>query len=275
MVVFPNAKINIGLNVTAKRPDGYHEIETIMMPVKWCDSLEVVPSSHKKSTLTVFGRKVDCPTESNLVMRAYRAMQERYDLPPVEMFLYKNIPDGAGLGGGSSDASFTIKTLASLFNLNVNDNELASVAATIGADCPFFIYNRPMLATGIGTTLTAVDVNLSANHIVIIKLPDTCVSTKEAYGGIKPKPIRHNLVETISGSTVDGWAHLVKNDFEPVVFNLHPEIGELKHRLMACGAEYAAMSGSGAAVYGLFATDKLSEQAARQFKGCEIFVGTI
>ena len=168
MVTFPNAKINIGLNITSRRDDGYHNIETIMVPIPWCDILEIVPAKGPESTLTIHGRPVNCPTEKNLVMKAYRAMEKRYNLPAVDIFLHKIIPDGAGLGGGSADAAFTLSALNQLFEIGASDAELADIASTIGADCPFFIYNKPMLATGIGTDFTPISLDLSGYKILVI-----------------------------------------------------------------------------------------------------------
>ena len=175
MIAFPNAKINIGLFITARRPDGYHDIATVMMPADWCDILEIVPAKDDVTTLTVTGRSVDCPPEKNLVMRAYRAMEERYNLPPVDIFLRKIIPDGAGLGGGSADAAFTITTLDRLFGLGLSADVMAGIAATIGSDCPFFIYNRPMLATGTGTTPVACRPKSERIHSRDSKARRTCI----------------------------------------------------------------------------------------------------
>ena len=160
MITFPNAKINLGLNIVERRLDGYHNIETVFYPIPLTDVLEIVPV--QETSLTCYGNPVDCPPEKNLVMRAYRMLQEHYDLSPVAIHLYKHIPDGAGLGGGSSDAAHALLMLNQMFNLGISEADLATMAATLGADCAFFIYNRPMLATGIGDVLTPVDVRMKS-----------------------------------------------------------------------------------------------------------------
>lgn len=273
MVVFPNAKINIGLNIVSRREDGYHNIESIFVPVPWRDILEIVPAQGTESTLTITGRKVDCPVEKNLVMKAFRAMQQRYNVPDVDIYLHKVIPDGAGLGGGSADAAFTITAVNELFNLNIAKEDLAKVAATIGADCPFFIYNTPMLATGIGTDFTDIALDLSGYKILIVK-PQVSVPTAQAYAGVKPQQPEKSLSELIA-MTINQWQGVVKNDFENSIFPIHPIVAEIKHEIIKMGAEYASMSGSGSAVYGIFQDDILSEEKLSIFKQYDIFVGDL
>lgn len=271
MLQFPNAKINLGLDILRRRPDGYHDIETVMWPVGWCDVLEIVPSDSPSTTLTVTGRTVACPPEKNLVMKAYNALAERVGgLPPVDIYLRKIIPDGAGLGGGSSDASFTLKILNEMFSLGLTDEELAEVAAHLGADCPFFIYNRPMLATGTGTDLTPVDVDLEGLHTVIVK-PPVSVPTAAAYSAVTPAVPEVPLIERLS-LPVEEWQGKVVNDFEPSVFPAYPAVAEVKRRLMDAGAVYVSMSGSGSAVYALFRDDKLAEEVSRLFPDCAVAV---
>ncbi len=272
MILFPNAKINIGLNIVAKRPDGYHNIESVMLPTGWCDSLEIIPAKTNITTFSIYGRSVNCPTEKNLVMRAYRIMQREFDLAPVNIYLYKNIPDGAGLGGGSADAAFTIKGLNDLFNLGLSNEQMASIASTIGADCPFFIYNRPMLATGIGTDLRTIDINLSGKYILIAKAPNTQVSTTDAYAMVTPRKADYQLVDSLINLPVDRWMGIIKNDFEESVFTRQPLVGELKQRMLDYGAQYAAMSGSGSAIFGIFENDKMAVEAQKQFSDCDCFV---
>lgn len=265
MVTFPNAKINIGLYITARRPDGYHDIVTAMLPADWCDILEIVPAKGEGTTLTVSGRGIDCPAEKNLVMKAYRVMASRYDIPPVDIYLEKIIPDGAGLGGGSADAAFTIKALDKMAGLGLADTEMAAIAAEIGSDCPFFIYNRPMLATGTGTTLSAIGSCGSGYTLVIVK-PDVHVSTAEAYGGCIPAPLSIDLPAVLATLPPERWDEAgIKNDFEHTVFPLHREIENVKTRLYALGAAYAAMSGSGSSVFGLFGRDILAEEIREIF----------
>lgn len=267
MLVFPNAKINIGLYITAKRPDGYHDIVTAMIPADWRDILEIVPAKSTETTLTVTGRHVDCPPEKNLVMKAYRAMKESYDVPAVDIYLHKIIPDGAGLGGGSADAAFTLRVLNDMFNLNLSTEGLAAIASRLGSDCPFFIYNRPMLATGTGTDLSPFDVNLSGYNLLIIK-PDVHVSTAEAYGGCQPEPMKIDLAAILSTVPPEEWGIIgITNDFEKSVFPAHPAIARLKADIEAMGAAYTSMSGSGASVFGIFDRDILAEEVEERFPG--------
>lgn len=273
MVTFPNAKINIGLDIVSRRADGYHNIESVMIPVPWRDVLEIVPSKAEESTLTITGREVNCPTEKNLVMKAYRAMEQEFDLPAVNVYLHKVIPDGAGLGGGSADAAFTITALNELFKLNLSDEKMASIAQRIGADCPFFIYNTPMLATGIGTDFKKVDVDLSGYKVLIVK-PAVSVPTAQAYAGVTPSQPQRHIGELIK-MPVNRWQNAIKNDFEHSIFPLHPIVETIKGKIIEMGAEYASMSGSGSAVYGLFKADKLSEDAIPTFEQCDIFVGEL
>lgn len=261
MIVFPNAKINIGLFVTNERVDGYHDIETIMYPIPWCDILEIVPSKSETSSLSVTGRGVDCPPEKNLVMKAYRLLDEAVELPPVDIFLHKVIPDGAGLGGGSADAAFTLMALNRMFSLGLADAELADMASSLGADCPFFIYNKPMLATGVGTDLSPIDFDMSGKSLVVVK-PDEKVSTAEAYSEVKVKPANIDLSTVLKTLNPLCWEKEgVVNDFEASVFPSHGSISEIKDVIKRSGAVYASMSGSGSAVYGIFEDDKLAEDA--------------
>jgi len=246
-----------------------------MMPVGWCDVLEIVPSKGNMTTLNVSGRGVDCPPEKNLVMKAYRAMASRYDIPAVDIYLEKIIPDGAGLGGGSADAAFTITMLNKMFNLELTSDVMASVAATIGSDCPFFIYNRPMLATGTGTTLSPIDINLSGYTLLIVK-PSEHVSTAEAYGNCHPAPAEIDLSEVLFALSPEKWSEAgVQNDFERTVFAHHPVIAHVKESLYAAGATYASMSGSGAAVFGIFDRDILAEEVEMLFPGMSCHVSKI
>ncbi len=268
MVVFPNAKINLGLNITSHRPDGYHNIVTAMIPVKWCDILEIVPACGTETTLTVTGRHVACDPHKNLVMKAYNAICNITKLPPVDIFLRKIIPDGAGLGGGSSDAAFTLKLLNNLFELNLSLSQLEDIASTIGADCPFFIRNTPMLATGIGTTLSPIEIpHMKGLHIVIVK-PNVYVSTAEAYAGVTPH-IPSNSLNNILGLPITQWKNILVNDFEQSICEKQPLISQIKHDLYSLGAMYAAMSGSGSAVFGIFSSDKMAEEARLHFKSTD------
>ena len=251
MILFPNCKINLGLRVTAKREDGYHDLETVMIPVKGlCDALEILPAGKGGCVFSTSGLALDSPAEKNLCVGAYRLMHERYGIGGVKMHLHKHIPFEAGLGGGSSDAVFALKMLNETFALNLPDTELESLAGELGSDTVFFVKNRPMLAQGRGEILTPVELDVKRYYIVIVK-PPFGVSTAEAYAGIVPSNPTIPLVKILSGSMYE-WKDQLKNDFEGTVFQRYPEIAEVKQRLYACGAVYASMSGSGSAVFGLF-----------------------
>lgn len=273
MVVFPNAKINLGLDILRKRPDGYHDISTIMIPVPWHDILEIVPSKGGMSTLTVTGRPVDCPAEKNLVMKAFRRVQLDHSIPEVDIYLRKIIPDGAGLGGGSADAAFTIMALNSMFGLDLSKDKMASMASEIGADCAFFIYNRPMLAEGKGERLTEIDIDLSDLKIAIVK-PEVSISTAEAYAGVTPGTPLHPLSEIASAPRKE-WRNLANNAFEESIRKKHCEINSIKEALYDTGAFYASMSGSGSAVFGLFENDILSPVSSRLSCFGSLFIGAI
>ena len=273
MVLFPNCKVNIGLDILRRRPDGYHDVETVMVPVPWTDVLEIVPASGAETTLTTTGRTVDCPPEKNLVMKAYRALAESVgELPPVDIYLRKIIPDGAGLGGGSADAAFTLVGLNSLFSLGLSDERLSAVASKIGADCPFFIYNRPMIATGTGTDLAPIELELPP-YVAVIK-PAESVPTREAYAGTTPRVPAVPLAERLAAGAGQ-WQTTVRNDFEDSIFPKLPECDAIKRRLLGMGALYASLSGSGSAVYGLFDSDILADAVAASFPSCAVFVGRL
>ncbi len=263
MIVFPNAKINIGLNILRRRPDGYHDLETVMYPIPWRDVLEIVPGRSGCDTLTCTGRPVDCPPEKNLVMKAVKALRGVAEFPPVDIFLEKIIPDGAGLGGGSADAAFAITAIDSLFSLGLPRRLMAEVAAGIGADCPFFIYNEPALCTGTGTTMTHIPVKFPAGAWIAVVKPDVSVSTKEAYAGVTPRGDSPAIAPVLEECPPEEWQGRVRNGFEDSIFPAHPEIASIKEELLRQGAVYAAMSGSGAAVYGVFLNKELFKPLAQ------------
>jgi len=269
MITFPNAKINLGLNIVERRQDGYHNIETVFYPIPLTDVLEIVPAAGE-TTLSCYGNAVDCPPDKNLVMKAYRLLQERYHLPAVAMHLYKHIPDGAGLGGGSSDAAHALVMLNTMFELGIPDAELASMAVSLGADCAFFIHNRPLLATGIGDVFTPVDVDLKGKSLLLVK-PPVGVDTRTAYSRVTPHAPEMALADIIT-RPVSSWDGLLVNDFEPSVFAALPQLWLIKAAILDAGAQYAAMSGSGSTVFGIFDSDKLAEQAADTFADCATFV---
>lgn len=281
MVVFPNIKINLGLHILRKRTDGYRDIETVMVPVDWCDVLEIVPFEGPDSAdrLTLSGLPVGCEPDKNLVTKALVALRNAgLTIAPVEMFLHKNVPDGAGLGGGSSDAAFALRLLNELLSLGISETELARIASTIGCDCPFFIYNRPMLATGRGEKLRPIGglyERLKNKIIVVIKDPAVSVSTAAAYSLTTPDDNRRALTEIIN-LPLDDWKNLLVNDFEQSVFAQTPVPGRIKTKLYELGAEYAAMSGSGSAVFGIFEPDSVeSSEIQQHFKHCKIHFGHI
>lgn len=251
MITFPNAKLNLGLNVLRKRGDGYHDLESLFIP--YCglrDVLEIVPSASGRTSLHLYGIPVDGPQDDNLVFKAWKTMHSEFGIAPVEMHLWKGIPFGAGLGGGSADAAFAITMLDEMFSLHLSREETASIAATLGSDCPFFIYNRPMMARGRGEILTPMEIDLSAYRIEVVK-PEVTVSTREAYSGVHPHLPRIPL-EDVLALPVEQWKGLLKNDFEESIFPIHPEIAAVKEDFYRRGAVYAAMSGSGSAVMGIF-----------------------
>ena len=270
MVTYPNAKINLGLNVVERRSDGYHNIETVFYPVPLTDILEIVPATDGETTLTTYGNPVDCPPEKNLVMKAYRLLAEQCEMPPVDIHLYKHIPDGAGLGGGSSDAAHTLTMLRQMFELNISDPQLAAMAAKLGADCAFFVYNRPMAATGIGDVLTPVEVNLKGKSLLLVK-PSVAVSSAQAYSRVTPATPPQWARDIVTWPIVQ-WDGALANDFEPSVFALYPQLWIIKAALLDAGAQYAAMSGSGSTIYGIFDNAKLAEEASAKFTDCATFV---
>lgn len=246
MLLFPNAKVNLGLHVIRKRSDGYHDIETLFLPVpQLCDVLEIVHADAFR--MKVYHAEI---AGENLCEKAWRLLASRFDIPPVEIHLYKNIPMGAGLGGGSADAAFTLTGLNTLFNLGLPEEELAGLAASLGSDCAFFIYNRPMIARGRGEMLTPFDFSLGDHPLRVFPQP-VFVSTKEAYAGISPHEPAHRL-ESVVRQPVEAWKDLLVNDFEATVFARYPQLAAAKQALYDEGALYAAMSGSGSALFAIY-----------------------
>lgn len=253
MLVFPNSKINLGLYVTGKRPDGYHNIETVFFPVPLNDAVEILPLKEREGRKVYFtntGIPVDCDEEKNLCLKAYNLLDRDFNLPAIELILHKAVPMGAGLGGGSSDGAFTLLLLNRTFRIGLSKEQLAHYASKLGSDCAFFIYNTPMLGTGRGELLSPVEVDLKSYHLILVK-PHTFVSTAEAYKEVRfgrpalPLPL-------IVNKPVEEWKNYLKNSFEENVFQNHPNIGDIKDSLYSQGAVYASMSGSGSTVYGIF-----------------------
>ncbi|WP_276803532.1 4-(cytidine 5'-diphospho)-2-C-methyl-D-erythritol kinase [Odoribacter laneus] len=252
MRIYPNAKINIGLSVTERRTDGYHNLETVFYPVGLRDVLELNREEGPKRVCYFenTGIAIDCPEDKNLVVRAYKLLASAYDLPAVRINLFKTIPFGAGLGGGSSDAAYTLKALNEYFELRISEKGLENYASRLGSDCAFFIRNRPAFASGKGDVLEDMALELDEYEIVIVK-PDCKVSTAEAYAGISPAKAVFNLRE-LNLLPLTAWRKQVKNDFETTVFAKYPAIRKVKEELYNRGALYASMTGSGAGVFGIF-----------------------
>ncbi len=248
MITFPNAKINLGLHVTRKRSDGYHEIESCMVPIPLYDVLEMVISN--EHAFTSSGISIPGNGDDNLIQNAYRLLKRDYpDIPAFGIHLHKNIPIGAGLGGGSADASFALTLMNNLLGLDIAPKRLELYAAELGSDCPFFIENLPKLVRGRGEVMSNISLDLKGLWIYLV-YPQINISTKEAYGGITPKKPIHSLSDILSNP--HQWKNKLVNDFEPSLFAKYPELGLIKERFNEVGAFYAAMSGSGSSVFGLF-----------------------
>jgi len=254
MLFFPNAKINIGLNITEKRPDGFHNIETVFYPIGLCDILEFTeikdPSKGIASNLISSGIYIGNNKNENLCIKAYYLFKNDFNLPKIDIHLHKKIPIGAGLGGGSSDSAFMLRKLNEYFQLNLSNQKLNSYADKLGSDCTFFIENKPVFAVEKGNKLKIVNLNLSDYYIMLV-YPNIHINTSEAFSKINTiKP--DSSLEKIVQEPIENWKNLIKNDFEPVIFKKHPIIEEIKNKLYSNGAIYASMSGSGSAVYGIF-----------------------
>lgn len=275
MICFPNAKINLGLNIVSRRQDGYHNLETIFYPIGLQDALEIVPTlpevpppnrdlnseighvgvnektgGNTPNRFFQTGDVIHGNNGDNLVIRALQLISNEKELPPLDIHLFKKIPSGAGLGGGSSDAAAMLRIVNDSFRLCYTDQELAQLAARLGADCPFFLFNRPAFATGIGDELESLEVDIDDLFCVLVK-PDISIPTKEAYAMITPRKPELSLKEIVK-KPITEWKELMKNDFEPSVFEKYPQICRIKQQLYERGALYASMSGSGSSVYGFF-----------------------
>ena len=252
MTIKAHCKINIGLRVLRRREDGYHDLETVMYPVRGLyDLLTIDAKEGAEMTFESCGIVVDCPAEQNLCVRAARLMQQRYGVRGVHITLDKRVPFGAGLGGGSADATAVIMAMNRIFALGLDDTTLVSLAAELGSDTPFFVFDTPQLCTGRGEIMSPIDVDIRGMWLVVAKPEGEGVSTAEAYSGVRPALVDDSLAELLS-LPVEEWQGRVVNDFEPHIFVAHPRIEALKGALLGCGATYAAMSGSGSAVFALF-----------------------
>lgn len=248
MIAFPNAKINLGLYVTEKRADGFHNLETVFFPVAWHDILEIALSEEVRFTSS--GILIDGDPESNLVMKAYRLLCQEYDLPKIQIHLHKQIPFGAGLGGGSSDAANMITLLNKFFNLGIPETKMLGYAAALGSDCAFFLLNKPVYATGRGEIMNIIDISLNNYWLLLVK-PPVEVSTAMAFRFIKPEKTAVPLPELVK-LPVESWKDKIENKFESSVFQQFPEIEKIRDTMYDLGAVYASMSGSGSCVYGIF-----------------------
>ena len=266
MITYPNAKINLGLHIVEKRPDGYHNLETVFYPINLQDALEVTKlEGEGEYTLKVSGVPIEGEPENNLVVKAYRLLKKDFpDMEPVNIHMYKHIPTGAGLGGGSADAAFMIRLLNEKFNLNLNTEKMEKYATELGADCAFFIQNKPVFATGIGNIFEPINLSLKGYYIVLVK-PDIFVSTRDAFANILPMHPSQSLKE-IARMPIETWRATMKNDFEESVFIKFPEIAAIKDKLYDMGAIYASMSGSGSSIYGIFREQV--ENVDEIFSGC-------
>lgn len=289
MILYPNCKINLGLNIVGKRGDGYHDIETVFLPIPLSDCLELNPATD--DSFVIDGRQLDCSAQDNLVVRVLNMLRaEDMDIPPVSIRLTKNIPSGAGLGGGSTDAAFMIKGLNELFSLNLTDAQMAARVGRLGADCPVFIANKPVFAEGKGDVFSPLPVPfiqksycalpplgsalpptitlsipaMLENYWLVLVKPNDFISTREAYASVTPRPSKVSLQEILS-RPVKTWRGQMTNDFEESVFPTHPVVRGIRDQLYMLGATYAAMSGSGSTVYGLFRQQPLLGDV---FAGC-------
>lgn len=268
MVTFPNAKINLGLDIVSKRPDGYHNLETVFYPIPLHDVLEITPETGNDApacNFTMYNAVFEGDSDDNLVVKAYKILAADYTLPKVKISLYKNIPTGAGLGGGSSDAAFALKMLNDIAALGLEENKLEEYAARIGADCAFFIKNIPAYATGIGNILSPTTCDIKGYWLLLVK-PEIHISTKDAYSLVVPAEPETPLKE-IAAIPISDWKGKMKNDFEKSVFAKHPSMKKIKDDLYTMGAVYASMSGSGSAFFGIFDSEPDMKETRKHFVG--------
>ncbi len=253
MIVYPNAKINIGLNIINKRADGFHDLETIFCPVDLADALEINLSPDGVDHFQTLGIQIDCNGKKNLVEKALDLLRESFSVPPLSISLTKKIPTGAGLGGGSADSAFFIRAVNDEFQLGMSTRDMEQMAARLGSDCAFFIENTPKYATGRGEVMTDAPLMPQNYKIVIIK-PDFSISTALAYSKVKPQAPKTSLLRDYA-KPVSAWKNLIKNDFEEFLFPMFPDLQRYKDALYEAGAEYAAMTGSGSALFGFFSSE--------------------
>ena len=265
MVLFPNAKINLGLSVIEKRSDGFHNLETVFYPISWADALEVNSTGNQPINLKISGLSVDGELANNLCYRAWELLSKDYPLPNLQAHLHKVLPMGAGLGGGSADAAFMLKMVNEVASLGISNEKLTIYASKLGSDCAFFIENKPVFANGRGDQFTPIELDLS-NYYFVVVMPPVTVNTAEAYSWVKPQIPKFSIHELIK-MPIAKWKDYLINDFEAQVIMKHPIIGEIKNQLYNDGAKYASMSGSGASVYGIFDAKPLLSQ----YKDCYVW----
>ncbi len=251
MILFPNCKINLGLQILRKRPDGFHDLQTIFYPVPLTDALEIIQAKNGQTALSLSGLPIDAQQNENICIKAYQLLKKDFpNLPEVKIHLHKIIPSGAGLGGGSSDGAFTLRLLNRKFNLEIAEEKLVSYALQLGSDCPFFIKNKPCFATGRGERMKEVNLDLSSYKMVLVN-PKIHVATGWAFAQLRPDDKRPSFLDIIQ-QPVENWEGHLTNDFEPPIFAFYPEIKGIKEDLYKQGAAYAAMTGTGSTVFGLF-----------------------
>lgn len=274
MYLLPNAKINIGLYITEERPDGYHNLQTIFYPIPLTDSLELVPmkNSSKDYELIISGLDIPGNTEDNLVAKVFSSLQKEFQLPPTSIYLSKHIPMGAGLGGGSSDAAFIMKLTNEYFSLNLSEEEMEKRLSNYGADCPFFVRNKPVYAEGIGNIFSPTKISLKGYYLLLVK-PDIHISTAQIYSLVSPNKSDTSLLYEIENTPIDQWHQCISNDFEKYAFQLHPSLCAIKQTLYDMGAVYASMSGSGSALYGIFT--RPIDNGAKIFPDCFTFANKL
>ena len=268
MVAFPPCKINLGLHIISKRPDRFHDLETCFYPILWVDILEIIPA--KEVAFTSSGTIIPGMVADNLCLKAYHLLKADFNIPPVKIHLHKIIPIGAGLGGGSSDAAYTLRLLNDIFYLSLSVDQLKVYASKLGSDCSFFIQDKPMLGTGRGETLAETEVNLNGYYITVVK-PAIHISTQEAYAGVIPKKPEIKITEILK-QPISFWKNSLKNDFEESIFRKYPAIAEIKSKFYSNGAIYASMSGSGSSVFALF---EKPIRLKHEFVGMEYWEGIL
>ena len=252
MIAFPGCKINLGLNITQKLPNGYHTIESIFVPVPLSDILEIIAIPKSNNSHFIYtGLSIPGAPSDNIIKTAYDLLNSKFRLPSIKAQLHKIVPMGAGLGGGSADASAMLYMLNKLFNLEIPESELLNLAGSLGADCPFFIKNKPAFVSGTGDKFETINPGLSGKKLLLV-YPNIHVGTSKAFKNIEPRKPKDNLNHIINHYALSDWKFHIKNDFEPSVFHNYPELGRIKEKLYKMGADYASLSGSGSTVYGIF-----------------------